>query len=83
MKDMRRHAEWSDAFFNYIPAGQAFEEFCERCYTDERDLSVPITKEEIRLLIALMTKEAEAFIDANSTCPYNGLQLVRDYIGRV
>ena len=65
-------ADWSDAFFDYVPAACANAEY----YTSPGRAD----KDEF---MRLMLPEAQAFREANPGCPMTAYELVVDYMGRI
>ena len=71
------HAEWSDKFFNYVPAEQAFDEEWREANEDREILdAAPLSGE--RLL-----EVAKQFLEAYPDCPMTADQLVEDFLRRL
>lgn len=67
MDGLLQKAKWSDAFFHYVPAEQAFA----------NDGCPPVGE-----YIDLMEDAARQFRDAHPDCPYSVSWLVCDFIKR-
>jgi hypothetical protein len=68
---MFESAHWSDMFFNYVPAEQAYSEW----------VSNPDIEEDEKE--ALLLEQAKQFLQTNPDCPYDANWLVKDFIKRL
>lgn len=65
---MLNEAEWSDKFFNYVPAEQAY--------------SINLIEHE-ELQRQALEDVAVMFLEVNPDCPYDKLYLAKDFLRRI
>lgn len=73
--------QWSDNFFNYVPAEQAIGDFYKNESGDLDLDALPDYDEE--KMAALLRPAAVTFLEVNPDCPFDADWLVKDFIRRM